>query len=102
MPCVAIFKDGGNENLQNVNVMIQNKLGMHARSAAMFVQKANGFESEIVVIRGATEVNGKSIMGIMMLAAAQGTELTLRASGPDEVEALESLAQLVNEKFGED
>jgi len=88
--------------LQTADVTIQNKLGMHARSAAMFVQKANGFESEIIVVRGSTEVNGKSIMGIMMLAAARGTALTLRASGPDEVEALESLVRLVNEKFGED
>jgi len=88
--------------LKAANVTIQNKLGMHARSAAMFVQTANGFESEIVVIRGSTEVNGKSIMGIMMLAAAQGTELTVRVSGPDEAEALENLVRLVNEKFGEE
>lgn len=88
--------------MQTANVTIQNKLGMHARSAAMFVEKANGFESEIVVIRGATEVNGKSIMGIMMLAAAKGTELTVRASGPDEAEALEHLVRLINEKFGEE
>jgi len=93
---------GGKTGVQVANVMIQNKLGMHARSAAMFVEKANSYQSEIVVIRGTTEVNGKSIMGIMMLAAAKGTELTVRASGPDEVEALESLVRLVNEKFGEE
>jgi len=99
---IVTMKDGGVKGVQVANVTIQNKLGMHARSAAMFVEKANGFESEVVVIRGATEVNGKSIMGIMMLAAAKGTELTVRASGPDEAEALESLVRLVNEKFGEE
>lgn len=88
--------------MQEVKVLIQNKLGMHARSAAMFVETANRFQAEILVKREEVEVNGKSIMGIMMLAAAKGTELFLRASGPDETEALESLARLVNDKFGEE
>ncbi len=83
-------------------VVIQNKLGMHARSAAMFVELANRFRSKIVIKRDEIEVNGKSIMGIMMLAAAKGTELSLQARGPDESEALESLARLVNNKFGEE
>jgi phosphocarrier protein HPr len=83
-------------------VIIQNKLGMHARSAAMFVELANRFRSKIMIKRDEIEVNGKSIMGIMMLAAAKGTELSLQASGPDESEALESLSRLVNNKFGEE
>jgi phosphocarrier protein HPr len=95
---------GGNMGgiVQVAKVTIQNKLGMHARSAAMFVERANRFQSEITVKRDVAEVNGKSIMGIMMLAAAKGTELMIQASGPDETAALESLVQLVNEKFGEE
>ncbi len=88
--------------MQEVEVKIQNKLGMHARSAAMFVKLANNFESEILIKREQLEVNGKSIMGIMMLAAAKGTALIIQADGPDEVQALQSLSALVNDKFGEE
>ncbi len=88
--------------MQVEKVMIQNKLGMHARSAAMFVELANRFRSKIMIKRDEIEVNGKSIMGIMMLAAAKGTELILQANGPDESEALERLVSLVNNKFGEE
>ncbi len=83
-------------------VVIQNKLGMHARSAAMFVETANRFQSEILVKRDEIAVNGKSIMGIMMLAAAKGVELSVHATGSDEAEALQALIDLVNNKFGED
>ena len=83
-------------------IVIQNKLGMHARSAAKFVEMANRFQSDILIKRDETEVNGKSIMGIMMLAAAKGTELTLQVSGTDESEAMDSLTRLVNDKFGEE
>ncbi len=83
-------------------IVIQNKLGMHARSAAMFVELASHFQSDILIKRDDVEVNGKSIMGIMMLAAAKGTELMLQVSGPDEAEAMERLSCLVNDKFGED
>lgn len=88
--------------MQSTKVLIQNKLGMHARSAAMFVELSNRFQSDILVKRDEIEVNGKSIMGIMMLAAAKGTELILQADGPDESEVLERLTQLVNDKFGEE
>ncbi len=91
-----------NGSMREVEVEIQNKLGMHARSAAMFVKLANNFESEILIKREELEVNGKSIMGIMMLAAAKGTALIIQADGPDEVEALQRLRALVNDKFGED
>lgn len=83
-------------------VTIVNKLGLHARAAAKFVTMASGFESDIQVERDGQRVNGKSIMGIMMLAAAKGSRLTLIASGPDETQALEQLTTLVNEGFGEE
>jgi phosphocarrier protein len=89
-------------SMQEVEVVIQNKLGMHARSAAMFVKMANNFASEILIKREQLEVNGKSIMGIMMLAAAKGTTLIIQADGPDEIQALQNLSALVNDKFGEE
>ncbi|ADJ27259.1 HPr family phosphocarrier protein [Nitrosococcus watsonii] len=82
-------------------VTIINKLGLHARAAAKFVTLASRFKSEIRIQRGTKEVNGKSIMGVMMLAASQGTRLSIVASGPDEKEALEQLQALVNKRFGE-
>lgn len=81
---------------------IINKLGMHARAAAKFVSLANNYSSEISLINGEQSVNGKSIMGIMMLAAAKGAELRICASGDDEAEACASLIGLVNNKFGEE
>jgi len=82
-------------------VTIVNKLGLHARAAAKFVTLASGFESDVQLLRGDREVNGKSIMGVMMLAAGKGTEIELVADGPDEQEALDRLARLVEERFGE-
>lgn len=82
-------------------VTIINKLGLHARAAAKFVTLASRFESDIRVQRGEKEVNGKSIMGIMMLAASQGTRLRILASGPDEEAALCQLEALIQERFGE-
>ncbi|HEX7049563.1 MAG TPA: HPr family phosphocarrier protein [Longimicrobiales bacterium] len=82
-------------------VQIVNRLGLHARPAAEFVKLANTFRSEIRVRREDTEVNGKSIMGVMMLAAECGSEITIRASGEDAEEALERLAELVAGRFGE-
>ncbi|HEX19348.1 MAG TPA: HPr family phosphocarrier protein [Acidiferrobacteraceae bacterium] len=83
------------------DAMITNKLGMHARAAAKFVSLANNYNSEISLIKDEKTVNGKSIMGIMMLAAAMGTELRICANGDDETEACTSLIDLVNDKFGE-
>lgn len=80
---------------------IVNPLGLHARAAARFVHTAGGFKARIKVIRGVREVDGKSIMGLLLLSAAQGTELTLTADGPDESEALEALCLLVQSGFGE-
>ncbi|NJD90156.1 MAG: HPr family phosphocarrier protein [Geobacter sp.] len=81
---------------------IINKLGLHARASALFVKTASQFKSEIKVIRDGVEVNGKSIMGIMMLAAAKGTEILLRISGSDEGEALTTLGELIRNGFGEE
>ena len=83
-------------------VTIINKLGLHARAAAKFVQVASGFQSEINVHYGHREVSGKSIMGIMMLAAGKGLEIEIKAIGPDEDEAIAVLETLINDKFGED
>lgn len=82
-------------------VQIANKLGLHARAAARFVSVASRFRSEIRVKRGNKEINGKSIMGLMMLAAGCGTELIILACGPDAEEALATLAELVDSRFGE-
>ena len=80
---------------------IINRLGLHARAAAKFVQTAQGFASEVVVSRDGKEVNGKSIMGVMMLAAAQGACVTIRTSGRDAEQSLAALAALIAERFGE-
>ena len=82
--------------------MIVNKLGLHARAAAKFVTVASGFDSEIHLARNERRVNGKSIMGVMMLAASQGTSLVLSAEGADETRAVEELERLVAERFGEE
>lgn len=82
-------------------VQIVNKLGMHARPAAEIVKTAAKFQSHITLTRDDLEVNGKSIMGVMMLAAEFGSTITLRADGPDEAQAIEALAALVASKFRE-
>jgi phosphocarrier protein HPr len=82
-------------------VQIVNKNGLHARPAAEIVKTAGKFASEVTIVRDDLEVNGKSIMGVMMLAAECGATITLRAIGPDEVDAVEALAALVESKFGE-
>ena len=82
-------------------VKIVNKLGLHARPAAEIVKTAARFKSNITIIRDDLEVNGKSIMGVMMLAAEFGSEILLRAEGADADGALDALAALVAAKFGE-
>lgn len=82
-------------------VVIQNRLGLHARAAAQFVRLAETFRAEITVEVGGQMVNGKSIMGLLMLAAAQGTTLRLRAVGEEGPAALQALAELVEARFGE-
>lgn len=84
------------------SVHICNKLGLHARASAKLVSTAGSFSSEIMLIKENMEVNAKSIMGIMMLAACKGTDLILKAEGDDAEEALEAIEQLVNNRFGEE
>ena len=83
------------------SVTIVNKHGLHARPAAEIVKLAAKYQSDIVIARDELEVNGKSIMGVMMLAAEYGSTLQLRANGPDAESALEALAGLIAAKFGE-
>jgi phosphocarrier protein HPr len=83
-------------------LVVSNKLGVHARPAAMFVKVANRFESDIFVEKDGETVNGKSIMGLMMLAAGPGSRLQIRASGPDAPQALNEIEALLRRKFDED
>ena len=82
-------------------ITIVNKLGLHARAAAKFVTLASTFQSDIQLARASRIVNGKSIMGVMMLAAAKGASLELIADGEDEQQALDRLEKLIQERFGE-
>ena len=83
-------------------ITIVNKLGLHARAAAKFVQVASGFQAEINVYSDHKEVSGKSIMGIMMLAAGIGSSIEIKTIGADEDEAMTAIESLINNKFGED
>ena len=87
--------------MKNKKIIISNKLGLHARAAAKFVRIASGFQSEIMIHLGSHKVSGKSIMGIMMLAAGKGTEISLVTVGPDEDEAMTALENLIINNFGE-
>ena len=84
------------------NVTVVNQLGMHARAAAKFVHLAATFQSQVRVARDAREMDGKSIMGLLLLAAARGTTIRISADGGDEAEAVAALASLVQAGFGED
>jgi len=77
-------------------LIIKNKQGLHARPAALFVQIANKYESEVTVKKGKEEVNGKSIMGLMTLAAEKGTSINLKIDGPDAKEAMQELEQIIS------
>jgi len=83
-------------------ITIMNKLGLHARAAARFVQLASRFECAIKVLKNGKEANGKSIMGVMMLAAGQGSDIEIVTEGQDEAQALQHLETLVANKFGEE
>ena len=81
---------------------IKNKLGLHARAAALLVKAANQFISNVSLEKDGLEVNGKSIMGILMLAATKGTRITLKAERKDAEQAIETLGKLIENKFGEE
>ena len=83
-------------------VTVVNQLGMHARAAAKFVHLANRFAARVKVSRQGREMDGKSILGLLLLAAARGSLITITADGSDELAAAEALARLVSEGFGED
>jgi len=88
--------------MKNASVTIINKLGMHARASAKFVTTASQYESDVTVGRNGQQANGKSIMGIMMLAAGKGVQVDLIVDGPDEDAALGALTELIANRFGED
>lgn len=88
--------------MKEKNVKIVNKLGLHARPASLIVQTAMGFSSNIYIIKDEIKADAKSIMGILMLAAACGTELKIQAEGSDEEQALEKMAEVFNNGFGEE
>jgi phosphocarrier protein len=81
---------------------IQNRLGLHARAAALLVKTANRFASEVTLEKDGLEVNGKSIMGLLMLAASKGSKITLRVEGKDSAQAILALRKLFEDKFGEE
>ena len=81
---------------------IRNKLGLHARPAALFVQEASKFKSQIFVLKDGVEVNGKSVMGLMLLAAEGGSKLTIKAEGPDAEKAIAAIEALFEKKFEEE
>ncbi|WP_372780183.1 HPr family phosphocarrier protein [Litorivivens sp.] len=87
--------------MAKTRITIINKLGLHARAAAKFVSTAASFASEVTVQANGQSVDGKSIMSIMMLAAAKGTELELECKGEDEQEALDAICDLINRRFDE-
>ena len=82
------------------SMLIRNQLGLHARACALFVKAAARYKSEVWVSRDDLEVNGKSIMGVMMLAAEEGSSIQVRIEGPDEIDALAAIQELVDGKFG--
>jgi phosphocarrier protein HPr len=87
--------------MKKKELVIQNKLGLHARAAAQIVKTASAFSSKITLTKDSLDVDGKSIMGIMMLAAAKGSSVLLQVQGEDEDQALTGLERLFNDKFGE-
>jgi phosphocarrier protein len=87
--------------MQYKEIKILNKLGMHARASAKFTQLASRYRSDVWLSRNDRKVNAKSIMGVMMLAANQGANLVIETAGEDEIEAMQALVQLIEDRFGE-
>jgi phosphocarrier protein len=82
--------------------VIKNKLGLHARPAALFVNEAARFKSQVLVSKDGLEINGKSVMGLMLLAAEYGSRVRIRANGPDEKQALDAFEELFERQFDEE
>jgi phosphocarrier protein len=91
----------GDEHVEK-SILIQNELGLHARAATKLVQLASKYPCEITIAKDGHEVNGKSIMGVLMLVASKGTTITLRAKGERAAEAVAAITTLIDDKFGED
>ena len=91
----------GAEDRAEKTILIQNELGLHARAATKLVQTAAKFPCELMISKDGHEVNGKSIMGVLMLVASKGTSVTLRAKGDRAQEAVDAVAALIDDKFGE-
>ena len=87
--------------MQQQEVQIINKLGLHARASAKLTQLASSFKCEVMLSRNNRRVNAKSIMGVMMLAAAKGTTINIETNGENEAEAMQALVKLINDYFGE-
>jgi len=87
--------------MQQLEVEIVNKLGLHARASAKLTQLAGSFKCEVWLSRNGRRVNAKSIMGVMMLAAAKGSSITVETNGVDEAEAMQALTKLIADRFGE-
>jgi phosphocarrier protein len=87
--------------MQKVTVTISNKLGLHARASAKLTRLAGSFTSDVHMTRNGRRINAKSIMGVMMLAAGQGSEVEIEAAGADEAQALTALTALIAQRFGE-
>ena len=87
--------------MQRAKVKISNRLGLHARASAKLTKLAGGFASDIHMSRNGRRINAKSIMGVMMLAAGQGTDVEIETEGADEEAALQALLGLINDRFGE-
>ena len=86
--------------MAEIQLLIRNQLGLHARACALFVKTASRYKADVLVSRDGLEVNGKSIMGVMMLAAEEGATIVVKALGADEADALVALQELVDGKFG--
>jgi len=99
---IDIGTSGLSEEMEIQTYLIKNKLGLHARAAALVVKTANKFVSEVIIEKDGMAVNGKSIMGILMLAATKGTRITLKAEGKDAGQAIQALGKLIENKFGEE
>jgi len=97
----SISMERNEQTMQERRVRIPNRMGMHARPAAEFVKLAEKFQANILVSKDGLEVNGKSIMGVLMLAAEQGSEMVIKGAGADADEAVDALAELIQRGFGE-
>jgi phosphocarrier protein len=97
---VSLIAFGPGGYLVETHLVIRNQLGLHARAAALFVKTAARYRAQVFVSRDDLEVNGKSIMGVMMLAAEEGATIKVRAEGEDEQQVLAALKELVDGKFG--